>query len=175
LLDFLTALIILSPIRRRFAPGFVNYKKGCTRLAAASDKAYQLLVHGRWFSLGTLASSLTKTGHHDIAEILLKVALKTKHQNHHIMVRMRYHRSLCDISSLDHFFTFLKFLLTFYFNNPVHKTKVRIEIGDSSHVRFQRRFFYVERSFKFDLDMCWFSFIEIPARFSVAQAVSEII
>jgi hypothetical protein len=24
----------LSPIRRGFAPGFVNYKKGCTRLAA---------------------------------------------------------------------------------------------------------------------------------------------
>jgi hypothetical protein len=25
-------------------------KKGCTRLAAASDKIYQLLAHGRWFS-----------------------------------------------------------------------------------------------------------------------------
>ena len=49
---------------------------GCTRLAAASDKAYQLLAHGRWFSPGTLASSTTKTGRHDIAEILLKVALK---------------------------------------------------------------------------------------------------
>ena len=57
-------------------PGFVNYKKGCTRLAAASDKVYQLLAHGRWFSPGTLASSTTKTGRHDIAEILLKVALK---------------------------------------------------------------------------------------------------
>ena len=57
-------------------PGFVNYKKGCTRLAATSDKVYQLLAHGRWFSLGTLASSTTKTGRHDIAEILLKVALK---------------------------------------------------------------------------------------------------
>ena len=53
-------------------------KKGCTRLAAASDKAYQLLAHGRWFSLGTSASSTTKTGRHDIAEILLKVALNTK-------------------------------------------------------------------------------------------------
>ena len=40
----------LSPIRRGFAPGFVNYKKRCTRLAAASDKVYQLLAHGRWFS-----------------------------------------------------------------------------------------------------------------------------
>jgi hypothetical protein len=31
---------------------------------------------GWWFSPGTPASSTTKTGHHDIAEILLKVALK---------------------------------------------------------------------------------------------------
>ena len=51
-------------------------KKECTRLAAASDKVYQLLTHGRWFSPGTPASSSTKTVRHDIAEILLKVALK---------------------------------------------------------------------------------------------------
>jgi hypothetical protein len=57
-------------------PGFVDYKKGCTQLAASSDKAYQLLAHGRWFYPGTLASSTTKTGRHDIAEILLKVVLK---------------------------------------------------------------------------------------------------
>jgi hypothetical protein len=37
-----------------------------------------LLAHGRWFSPGTPASSTTKTGRHDIAEILLKVALNTK-------------------------------------------------------------------------------------------------
>ena len=55
-------------------------QKGCTRLTAASDKVYQLLVHGRWFSPGTPASSTTKTGRHDIAEILLKVALNTKIQ-----------------------------------------------------------------------------------------------
>jgi len=53
-------------------------QKGCTRLVAASDKVYQLLAHGRWFSPGTPASSTTKTGRHDIAEILLKVALSTK-------------------------------------------------------------------------------------------------
>jgi hypothetical protein len=35
-----------------------------------------LLAHGRWFSSGTLASSNTKTGDIDIAEIWLKVALK---------------------------------------------------------------------------------------------------
>jgi hypothetical protein len=39
-----------------------------------------LLDHGRWFSPGTPASSTTKTGRHDIAEILLKVALNTKVQ-----------------------------------------------------------------------------------------------
>jgi len=62
-------------------PGFVNYKEGCTRLAVASDKVYQLLTHGRWFSPGTLASSTTKTGRHDITEILLKVALNTINPN----------------------------------------------------------------------------------------------
>jgi hypothetical protein len=53
-------------------------QKGCTRLAAASDKVYQLLANGRWFSPDTPASSTTKTGRHDIAEILLKVTLNTK-------------------------------------------------------------------------------------------------
>jgi hypothetical protein len=77
----LTTHTSLSPIRREFAPGFVNYKNGCTRLVAASDKVYQLFAHGRWFSPGTPASSTTKTGRHDIAEILLKVALKHQKSN----------------------------------------------------------------------------------------------
>jgi hypothetical protein len=50
-------------------------QKGCTRPAAASDKVYKLLAHSRWFSP---ASSTSITGRHDIAEILLKVVLKTK-------------------------------------------------------------------------------------------------
>ena len=54
-----------------FAPGFVNAKKG----------ALELLAHGRWFSPGTPASSNTKTGRHDIAEILLKVSLSTRNQS----------------------------------------------------------------------------------------------
>jgi hypothetical protein len=62
-------------------PGFVNYKKGCIRLAAASDKVYQLLAHGRWFSPGIPASSTTNTDCHDIAEILLKVVLNTINQS----------------------------------------------------------------------------------------------
>jgi hypothetical protein len=63
-----TSLGWLSPIWRGFVPSFVNYKKGCTWLAVASDKVYQLLAQGRWFSPGTPTSSTTKTGHHDIAE-----------------------------------------------------------------------------------------------------------
>jgi hypothetical protein len=42
---------------------------------------YIQTAHGRWFSPGTPASSTTKTGRHDIAEILLKVALNTKNSN----------------------------------------------------------------------------------------------
>jgi hypothetical protein len=61
-------------------PEVTNCKKGCTRLTAASDKVYQLLAHGRRFSPGTPATSTTKTGCHDIAEILLKVALNTINQ-----------------------------------------------------------------------------------------------
>jgi hypothetical protein len=51
----------------------------CTQveqLAITIDKVYQLLVQGRWFSPGTPASSTNKTGCYDIAEILLKMALK---------------------------------------------------------------------------------------------------
>jgi hypothetical protein len=84
-LDYLTTHTSLSPIRHGFSPSFVNYKKGCTRLAAASDKVYQFLAHGRWFSA---ASSTTKTGRHDIAEILLKVALKTKNQSIHYIIEI---------------------------------------------------------------------------------------
>ena len=43
-------------------------------------QVYQLLAHGRWFSPGTPVSSTTKTGRHDIAEILLKVVLNTINQ-----------------------------------------------------------------------------------------------
>jgi hypothetical protein len=79
-LDYLATHTSLSPIRLGYAPGFVNCKKDCTRLAAASDKVYQLLSHGRWFSPGTPASSTTKPGRHDIAEISLKMALSKINQ-----------------------------------------------------------------------------------------------
>ena len=58
---------------------------------AASDNVYQLLAHGWWFSPGTPASSTTKTGRHDIAEILLKVALSTKNHHQSRKSKDRYH------------------------------------------------------------------------------------
>ena len=45
--------------------------------AATSDKVYQLLARGRWFSSGT------KTGGHDIAEILLNGVVNTTNQSIH--------------------------------------------------------------------------------------------
>jgi hypothetical protein len=54
-----------------------------------------LLAHGQWFSPGTPASPTTKTGRHDLVEILLKVALNTKNQiksNHMRMMGYSYIR-----------------------------------------------------------------------------------
>jgi hypothetical protein len=47
-----------------------------------------LLAHGQWFSPATPASSTIKTGCHDIAEILLKVALNTKKQSYIHLLKM---------------------------------------------------------------------------------------
>jgi hypothetical protein len=63
-----TSALRIGNARGCLEPGFVNYKKGCTRLAAASGKVYHLLAHGRWFSPGISASSTTKTGRHNIAD-----------------------------------------------------------------------------------------------------------
>jgi len=94
----LTAHTSLSPIRRGFVSSFVNYKKGCTQLAAAGDKVHQLLAQDRWFSPGTPASSTTKTGRHDIAEILLKVALNTKIQFILVLYTVIFQFLFCDES-----------------------------------------------------------------------------
>jgi hypothetical protein len=86
-LDYLTTYTSLSPNTAWVRARLCKLQKGCTRLAVASDKVYQLLTHGRWFSPGTPASSTTKTGRHDIAEILLKVALNTiKIKSNHLHI-----------------------------------------------------------------------------------------
>jgi hypothetical protein len=56
----------------------------------ASDTVYQLLAHDRWFSPGTPASSTIKTGRHDIAEKLLKVALKHQKINKNLCHKVTY-------------------------------------------------------------------------------------
>jgi len=52
-------------------------QKRCTQLAITSNKIYQLLAQGWWFSPGTPTSSTTKTGCHDIAENGVKTKIKS--------------------------------------------------------------------------------------------------
>ena len=51
----------------------ISIRARCTTLC---DKVCQWLRTGRWFSLGPPVSFTNKTDRHDIAEMLLKVALK---------------------------------------------------------------------------------------------------
>ena len=39
---------------------------------------YQWFAASQWFSVGTLVSSINKTDHHDLTEMLLKVTLNTR-------------------------------------------------------------------------------------------------
>jgi hypothetical protein len=50
----------------------------CVLYTALCDKVCQWFATGQWFSPCTPISSTNKTDRHDIAEILLKVALKSK-------------------------------------------------------------------------------------------------
>jgi hypothetical protein len=59
-------------------------QKGCTPVTTVSDKAYQLLAHGRWFSPGTPVSST------NIDEILLKVPLNTNNQINQVRLYVCY-------------------------------------------------------------------------------------
>jgi hypothetical protein len=61
-----------------------------------------LLAYGRWFSPGTLASSTTKTGRHDIAEMLLKVAWNTKNQIKSIKLKTKEPNSIKKKLMLHH-------------------------------------------------------------------------
>ena len=103
---YLTTHTSLSPIQRGFARGFVNYKKGSTRLAAASDKAYQLLAHGQWFSLSTPASSTTKTGHDlqcswNIAESGIKLNISINQFHIHVYILVVYRSSETSTNQSD--------------------------------------------------------------------------
>jgi hypothetical protein len=70
----------------------------------SQPQVYQLLAHGRWFSPGTPASSITKTGRHDIAEILLKVALKHQQQQKQKNKKSNLKPVLCTAFSLIYYY-----------------------------------------------------------------------
>ena len=55
------------------------------------DKVCQRLATGRWFSPGTAVSSTNKTNHHNITEILLRVALNTINQAIFYQIASRTH------------------------------------------------------------------------------------
>jgi hypothetical protein len=67
-----------------------------------------LPAQGRWFSPGTPASSTTKTGRHDIAEVLLKVALNTKKSINQSILLRKFRRKTSAESSRKYFFYFLE-------------------------------------------------------------------
>ena len=84
-LDYPTNHTRLPPISRGFASGFVNYKKG-----ALDSQPHVIKLTSCLPMVGSSlwASYTAKTGHHDIAEILLKLALSTNNKsiNHLIYV-----------------------------------------------------------------------------------------
>ena len=63
----------LSPLTLRV---WTPFRRGVL-VARLCDKVCQWLATGRWFPPGTPVSSTNKTDHHEITEILLKVALNT--------------------------------------------------------------------------------------------------
>ena len=79
--DYLTTDTSLSPIRRWFAPGFANYEKGAPDPQLQVIKLISCLSMVGGSPRGTPASFTTNTGRHDLADILLKMALNTKHQS----------------------------------------------------------------------------------------------
>jgi len=80
-LDYLTTHTSLSPIRRGFTSGFVNYKKGALYSQPQVIKFTSCLpMVGGSLRVLLLLPPL-KLVDHDIAEILLKVALNTNNSN----------------------------------------------------------------------------------------------
>ena len=68
--------------------------------ATSCDKLYQRIVVGRWFFPGTAVSSTNKADRHDIATILLKVALNTITLTPHLYVENDNSSRYCFISIL---------------------------------------------------------------------------
>jgi len=101
-----------------------------------------LLAHGRWFSPCTLASSTTKTGRHDIAEILLKVALNTKDQIKSII------HVLCIIN--NYLFIYLSFSFTYKITHTKRSSKMTWTFNNIiytfwTHVRIRIRIIFINQ------------------------------
>ena len=86
-MDYLTTHRSLSPIRRGVVPSFVIYNLENKYAHALDNYEQSCFVRSDFFKMKCVcktqmmpASSTTKTGCHDIAEILLKVALNTINQ-----------------------------------------------------------------------------------------------
>jgi hypothetical protein len=76
------------PVQSRSGRGVLN-----TSLSHC-DQVCQGLATGRWFSQGNPVSSTNKTDRHDIAEIMLKVALNTITITRTLNIRCLFDRSL---------------------------------------------------------------------------------
>jgi hypothetical protein len=75
------------PLFQRLSTDVHPVIKSGVRDTTLCDKVCQWLVTGQWFSPGTLVYSINKTDHHDITEILLKVALNTINQTKSINIK----------------------------------------------------------------------------------------
>ena len=74
----------------------ISIRAWCTTLC---DKVCKWLATGRWFSLGPTVSSTNKTDHHNITEIVLKVALNIIKKNKQTKVsEWASERFLCNIN-----------------------------------------------------------------------------
>jgi hypothetical protein len=81
-----------------FDLGYVEQSVTLGRWTPSDGNKKGALDHGRWFSPGTPSSSTTKTSRHDIAEILLKVALNTKNQSINLKPS-----KICDLKEINNF------------------------------------------------------------------------
>ena len=71
-----TTTYVIS-VNHHYIYEFYSRSWRCVVDTTLCGQACQRLVVGRWFSLGTPVSSTNKIDHHDITEIVLKVALLT--------------------------------------------------------------------------------------------------
>ena len=86
------------------------------------DTFCQLLTAGRWFSPGTPVSPNNKTDHHDITEILLKVALNTIDQTKQSIYALDIWYLLEDLYDFVVWFI----IIVKYFNSIFHIVLSRI-------------------------------------------------